>query len=101
MNGSGRIWREPHPYGSTFPLRRTQSCQWFVDGRKYMEHAANMMELAQEEIFIADWWLSPEIYLKRPLIEGNRWRLDELLRVCISWIVLLTFLFDPVIIHYY
>uniref|UniRef100_A0A915B7M1 Phospholipase n=3 Tax=Parascaris univalens TaxID=6257 RepID=A0A915B7M1_PARUN len=80
MNGVGRIWREPHPYGSTFPLRRTQSVQWFVDGRKYMEHAANMMELAREEIFIADWWLSPEIYLKRPLVEGNRWRLDELLR---------------------
>ncbi|KHN85761.1 Phospholipase D1 [Toxocara canis] len=80
MNGVGRIWREPHPYGSTFPLRRTQSVQWFVDGRKYMEHAANMMELAREEIFIADWWLSPEIYLKRPLVEGNRWRLDELLK---------------------
>lgn len=46
-----------------------------------MEHAANMLELAREEIFIADWWLSPEIYLKRPLIEGNRWRLDELLKV--------------------
>uniref|UniRef100_A0A915A5N1 Uncharacterized protein n=1 Tax=Parascaris univalens TaxID=6257 RepID=A0A915A5N1_PARUN len=27
MNGVGRIWREPHPYGSTFPLRRTQSVQ--------------------------------------------------------------------------
>lgn len=46
-----------------------------------MEHAANMMELAREEIFIADWWLSPEIYMKRPLVEGNRWRLDEILKV--------------------
>lgn len=46
-----------------------------------MEHAANMMELAREEIFIADWWLSPEIYMKRPLTEGNRWRLDEILKV--------------------
>lgn len=52
-----------------------------MDGRSFMEHAANMLELAREEIFIADWWLSPEIYLKRPLIEGNRWRLDELLKV--------------------
>lgn len=45
-----------------------------------MKHAANMIEMAQEEIFIADWWLSPEIYMKRPMNEGNRWRLDELLR---------------------
>lgn len=30
MNGVGRIWREPHPYGSTFPLRRTQSVQWLA-----------------------------------------------------------------------
>jgi phospholipase D1/2 len=45
-----------------------------------MRHAANMLELAQEEIFIADWWLSPEIYMKRPMTEGNRWRLDEILK---------------------
>lgn len=45
-----------------------------------MEHVANMMELAKEEILISDWWLSPEIYLKRPMFEGNRWRLDEILK---------------------
>lgn len=46
-----------------------------------MEHAANMMELAREEIFIAGWWLSPEIFMKRPAVEGSRWRLDEILKV--------------------
>ncbi|EJD74136.1 phospholipase D [Loa loa] len=81
MNGIGRIWLENHPYGSTFPVRRAQSVQWFVDGRSFMEHAANMMELAREEIFIAGWWLSPEIFMKRPPVEGNRWRLDEILKV--------------------
>ncbi|KAL3995479.1 Phospholipase D Active site motif family protein [Acanthocheilonema viteae] len=80
MNGIGRIWLENHPYGSTFPVRRAQSVQWFVDGRSFMEHAANMMELAREEIFIAGWWLSPEIFMKRPPVEGNRWRLDEILK---------------------
>lgn len=48
-----------------------------------MEHAANMMELAREEIFIAGWWLSPEIFMKRPPVEGNRWRLDEILKVAL------------------
>ena len=33
---------------------------------------------AQEEIYIADWWLSPEIYLKRPSL-SHHWRLDKLL----------------------
>ncbi|KAM3718441.1 Phospholipase [Dirofilaria immitis] len=80
MNGVGRIWLENHPYGSTFPVRRAQCVQWFVDGRSFMEHAANMMELAREEIFIAGWWLSPEIFMKRPPVEGNRWRLDEILK---------------------
>uniref|UniRef100_A0A915PPP7 Phospholipase n=1 Tax=Setaria digitata TaxID=48799 RepID=A0A915PPP7_9BILA len=81
MNGVGRIWLESHPYGSTFPVRRAQNIQWFVDGRSFMEHAANMMELAGEEIFIAGWWLSPEIFMKRPPVEGNRWRLDAVLKV--------------------
>ncbi|KAH0624158.1 hypothetical protein JD844_007600 [Phrynosoma platyrhinos] len=38
------------------------------------------MEAAKEEIFITDWWLSPEIFMKRPVVEGNRWRLDCILR---------------------
>ncbi|OZC05803.1 phospholipase D domain protein [Onchocerca flexuosa] len=80
MNSVGRIWLQNHPYGSSFPVRRSQNVQWFVDGRSFMEHAANMMELAREEIFIADWWLSPEIFMKRPAVEGNRWRLDEILK---------------------
>ncbi|VDK78403.1 unnamed protein product [Litomosoides sigmodontis] len=80
MNGVGRIWLESHPYGSTFPVRRAQNVQWFVDGRSFMEHAANMIELAREEIFVAGWWLSPEIFMKRPAVEGNRWRLDEILK---------------------
>ncbi|KAJ1354922.1 hypothetical protein KIN20_012017 [Parelaphostrongylus tenuis] len=45
-----------------------------------MAHAADMMELAREEIFIAGWWLSPEIYMKRPALEGNHWRFDEILK---------------------
>lgn len=29
-----------------------------------------MIEMAREEIFIADWWLCPEIYMRRPMAEG-------------------------------
>ncbi|KAK0393419.1 hypothetical protein QR680_000203 [Steinernema hermaphroditum] len=79
-NRAGRIWLQPQRFGSTFPTRQNSYAKWFVDGKDYMECCANMMELAREEILIADWWLSPEIYMKRPMTEGNRWRLDQILK---------------------
>lgn len=45
-----------------------------------MSAVADAIDAAKEEIFIADWWLSPEIYLKRPAVEGDYWRLDKLLQ---------------------
>ena len=41
-----------------------------------------MLEMANHEIFITDWWLSPEIFFRRPMAEGNYWRLDYLLKRC-------------------
>ncbi|KAM7369580.1 hypothetical protein PAMP_010897 [Pampus punctatissimus] len=35
---------------------------------------------AREEENIPAKWLSPEIFLKRPVVEGNRWRLDCILK---------------------
>ncbi|XP_062376770.1 phospholipase D1 isoform X1 [Sardina pilchardus] len=54
--------------------------KWYVNGKTYMEDVANALEEAKEEIFITDWWLSPEIFLKRPVVEGNYWRLDCILK---------------------
>lgn len=44
-----------------------------------MAAVADALESATEEIFIADWWLSPEIYMKRPN-NGDYWRLDNILQ---------------------
>ncbi|XP_041119439.1 phospholipase D1-like isoform X3 [Polyodon spathula] len=52
----------------------------YVNSSIYMQDVANALEEAAEEIFITDWWLSPEIFLKRPVVEGNRWRLDCILK---------------------
>ncbi len=60
-------------------MRSNSDCTWFVDGCDYMSSVAMALESAKEEIMIADWWLSPEIYLKRPVFEGNQWRLDAVL----------------------
>lgn len=80
MSGLGNVWLQPHRFSSSFPVRENCHAKWFVDAKAHMEYAADMMELAREEIFIADWWLSPEIYMKRPALEGNYWRLDEILK---------------------
>nr|XP_022292267.1 phospholipase D1-like isoform X3 [Crassostrea virginica] len=62
------------------PVREKAHAQWFIDGDSYFSAVADALEAAQEEIFISDWWLSPEIYMKRPITEGNRWRLDSILK---------------------
>lgn len=66
--------------GSFAPVRLDTQAAWFVDGSSYMAAVAQAMENAKEEIFIADWWLSPEIYMKRPAIDGEHWRLDKILQ---------------------
>ena len=71
---------QPNRYGSFAPVRCANQASWFVDGSGYMDAVADAIDSAKEEIFIADWWLSPEIYLKRPVVEGDRWRLDSLLK---------------------
>lgn len=67
-------------FGSFAPVRNNSQAKWFVDGSDYMESVAESIESAKEEIFITGFFLSPEIYLKRPVIVGDRWRLDKLLQ---------------------
>nr|XP_006811729.1 PREDICTED: phospholipase D1 [Saccoglossus kowalevskii] len=67
-------------YKSFAPVRNETPAKWFIDGADYLDAVADALESAQIEIFITDWWLSPEIYLKRPVTEGNRWRLDQILK---------------------
>lgn len=56
--------------------------KWYVDGRDYFCAVAEALESAREVVYIADWWLSPELFLKRPPGErGNEeWRLDKVLK---------------------
>ncbi|XP_042214753.1 phospholipase D1-like isoform X2 [Homarus americanus] len=67
-------------YGSFAPVRDRSYARWYVDGARYMWDVADMLEAAKEEIFITDWWMSPQIYLKRPDITGCKWRLEEVLK---------------------
>jgi len=38
------------------------------------------LEGAKESIWILDWWLSPELYLRRPPSANEQYRLDRMLQ---------------------
>nr|XP_046227408.1 phospholipase D1 [Scatophagus argus]XP_046227409.1 phospholipase D1 [Scatophagus argus] len=76
----GSAFLTDHRFGSFARQEENIPAKWYVNGKTYMEDVADALEEAREEIFITDWWLSPEIFLKRPVVEGNRWRLDHILR---------------------
>ncbi|CAD8151474.1 unnamed protein product [Paramecium pentaurelia] len=55
-----------HRFGSFSPIR-TSDCKWYIDGDQYFEDVCDAILQAKETIYITDWWLSPEMYLKRPV----------------------------------
>ncbi|KAM8822743.1 phospholipase D1 isoform 1-T2 [Spinachia spinachia] len=76
----GQAFLKDHRFGSFAREEVNIPTKWYVNGKTYMEDVADALEEAKEEIFITDWWLSPQIFLKRPVVEGNRWRLDFVLK---------------------
>ncbi|XP_075426900.1 phospholipase D1 [Ascaphus truei] len=76
----GKNFLKEHRFGSYAAVQNQTLSKWYVNAKGYFHDVADAMEAAKEEIFITDWWLSPEIFLKRPVVEGNRWRLDCILK---------------------
>lgn len=76
----GTNFLKDHRFGSYAAIQENTLVKWYVNAKGYFEDIADAMEEAKEEIFITDWWLSPEIFMKRPVVEGNRWRLDCILK---------------------
>ncbi|XP_062512561.1 phospholipase D1-like [Corticium candelabrum] len=77
---AGCVWLKEHCNQSFAPVRDDTSCKWFVCGETYFEAVADALESAEQEIFIMDWWLTPEFYLKRKGELSLYWRLDEILK---------------------
>ena len=40
---------------------------WFADGEKYFDDLAKKLSEARSTIFMTDWWISPEVFLVRPV----------------------------------
>lgn len=54
--------------------------KWYVDGRDYFWAVSVALEQATESIYIADWWLSPELFMRRPPYHNQEYRLDKILK---------------------
>ncbi|ESK89222.1 spo14 [Moniliophthora roreri MCA 2997] len=70
-------WTGSNRFDSFAPIRLNVAAQWLVDGRDYFWNLSRALSLARETIYIHDWWLSPELQLRRP--NKERYRIDHLL----------------------
>ena len=56
-----------NPYKSYTNEKNGNSAHWFSDGEEYFKDLSKKLMQAKETIFITDWWLSPEVWLIRPV----------------------------------
>ncbi|KAG0017166.1 hypothetical protein BGZ81_010865 [Podila clonocystis] len=73
-------WIKTHRFGSFAPQREDAKVRYYVDGKDYFHAVSDAILAAKSEIYIADWWLSPELYLRRPPEKNEQFRLDRLLK---------------------
>ncbi|TEB25730.1 phospholipase D, partial [Coprinellus micaceus] len=73
--------RAGHRFTSFASERSGNTVKWHIDGHDYMWAISEMLDNAKEAIFIlaTDWWLTPELYLRRPPAHFPEWRLDQVL----------------------
>jgi len=69
-----------HRFDSFADQRSDNAIKWHIDGHDYMYALSEILDSAKECIFILDWWLTPELYLRRPPADHPEWRLDRLLQ---------------------
>eukprot|EP01022_Parablepharisma_sp_SALTPOND_P005252 TRINITY_DN121_c0_g2_i2.p1 TRINITY_DN121_c0_g2~~TRINITY_DN121_c0_g2_i2.p1 ORF type:complete len:916 (+),score=74.54 TRINITY_DN121_c0_g2_i2:160-2748(+) len=67
----------PRPLAGYFPTQGESYCRWLIDGKDYFEQLYNSLMEAKKEVFIADWWLRPKIYLRRPVALDKKNRNEE------------------------
>ncbi|KAF4125264.1 phospholipase D1/2 [Geosmithia morbida] len=72
--------RNEHRFQSYFPEREGNLVKWYVDGRDYFWAVSVALEQATESIYLTDWWLSPELFLRRPPHQTQEYRLDQVLK---------------------
>jgi phospholipase D1/2 len=75
----GQEYHNQHRFMSFAPERHGNDTKWYVDGCSYMYAVSLALERAKESVWILDWWLSPELYLRRPPAKNQQYRVDRML----------------------
>lgn len=73
-------WSKKHRFESFAPVRSNCFCKFLVDGRDYFWALSEALSMAKDVIFIHDWWLSPELYMRRPVKGNQGFRIDRILK---------------------
>lgn len=66
-------------YNSFSPLRSKNFVNCFINGESYFRELLHDLDNAKFEVFIRGWWVSPELYLRRPIESYPETRLDKVL----------------------
>ncbi|CAE6455100.1 unnamed protein product [Rhizoctonia solani] len=69
--------RKGHRFQSFADIRDNNTVKWHIDGHDYFWALSEILDSAKKCIFILDWWLSPEMYLRRPPADNQEWGLDS------------------------
>lgn len=56
-----------HEFDSFASAKIECKAKWFIDGHDYFKELHQKLLMAKETVFITDWWMSPEVYLIRPV----------------------------------
>lgn len=67
-------------YNSLYPPRTLNKVKIYIDGEDYFRKVYKKLKAATNQVFISDWWLSPELYLKRPAIKNPKSKLIDVLK---------------------
>ena len=73
------------PFGSFAPERLSNYCKEIIDGKDYFEEVYDALKNAKKVVYISDFWMSPKVYLKRPValdpnLRDQSSRLDVVLK---------------------
>lgn len=68
-----------HPHESSAPITQGNNVKFHVAGCAYFWAVSEAIENAKDSIWIQGWWVSPEVYLRRPPLANEKYRLDRML----------------------
>lgn len=71
---------ESHRFESFAPVHDGNRVKWYVDALDYLWAVSIALQNAKEVIYLEDWWLSPELFMRRPPFLNQEWRLDQILK---------------------